>query len=94
MYKLLNENNFRFNDAHGFPKPNSTHFLLICLAGKICKTLNDSNFAYSAFLDFQKLFETADHIISFKNWDNKMEFEEYHSVFTKVTRKIELTLYK
>ena len=94
MYKLLNENNFRLTDEHGFLKPNSTNLLLICLAGKICKTLNNSNFAYSAFLDFQKLFQAAHHIILFKNWDDKMEFEEYHSVFTKITRKIKLRLYK
>ena len=59
----MNQYNFLFNDQLGFPNPHFTNLPLICLTGKIRKTLDDSDFAYGVFSDMQKLFETANHRI-------------------------------
>ena len=63
LYKFLETNNLINSLQFGFRQKHSTSHALINLNDKIREQLDKGNFACSIFVDFQKAFDTVDHLI-------------------------------
>ena len=63
LYKYFEDNRLVYNLQFGFQQKHSTTHALIYLTEKICKLLDSGKYGCRIFVDFQKAFDTVDHII-------------------------------
>ena len=67
---FLNKHNCIYNKQFGFRKNHSTVHALLDLTEEIRHALDNNLFAAGIFLDFQKAFDTVDHVILLKKLEH------------------------
>ena len=67
LYKFIEDNKLVYNLQFGFRQKHSTTHALIHLTEKIWEELDSGKYGCGIFVNFQKAFDTVDHIILIQN---------------------------
>ena len=67
LSKFLDKFDCLYKKQFGFRNEHSTNHPLISITEEIRKSLDNNEFIYGVFLDFQKAFDTVDHKIIIDN---------------------------
>ena len=66
LYKFLEKYSSLYKKQLGYRNSHSTNHALLSITEKINKSLDNNEYSYGVFLDFQKAFDTVNHVVLLK----------------------------